>query len=508
MLGRALKIFIKLVFPGLAIGVLILFSYGYFFSYHLDLPLGCDQFGYLNLSEDISRGVVFNNPAKRPFESELIQYLEQSDFNYFAYAWMIAPHAHHLDRRGRSIINQYPPGTSLLLSPFPIHLRQVCFAPICLTLLIILLLLSLIRGGGNSLVYSIGIITVISSILIFLPPFNGEFKQVNSLAPTYGILIAAGYLLICRSAWSLILLGTAILFRVVNVIFLPAIVPIYLIREVGSWNWKIILKKTMVSVLLVLIGGMAVYLVYAWILTGSPFSPTYSIKDQAFARADQAIHHLRYYLNCRRPWFNVHAVLLILMFLLSIRSKKILRWAIFALLISALNYGFFLFHRVTISYYPYASSMLIMGILIASIEEVIPARARNIIFPVLMVPIIIFLVITLTLPGISPGDNFNSQTELYREPLGGYDVIWGSLRSGTAEYATGRAAMRFRWGPRPARASVIRWLYDHGYSQAFMANDEKLGPEWIEWELREIGLKYSRRNFQGIGTIIFVDSPR
>jgi hypothetical protein len=507
MLGRTPKIFIKLVFPGLAIGVLILFSYGYFFSYHLDLPLGCDQFGYLNLSEDISQGKVFTNPEKRPFESELIPYLRQSHFKYHDYAWMITPHAHHLDQRGMRIINQYPPGTSLLLSLFPIHLRQVWFAPICLTLLIFLLLLSLMRGGGNTFPSSVGIITILSCILIFLTPFNGEFKQVNSLAPTYGILIAAGYLLTCRTAWSLILLGTAIIFRVVNVIFIPAFVAVYLIPEIGRWNWKIILKKILASVLLVLAGGMLVYLVYAWLLTGSPFAATYSVKDQAFTGVNQLIDHLRYYISWQRPWFNVHAALIILMFSLSIWSKRIFRWAVFAFIITALNYGFFILHRVTINYYPYAASMLIIGILIASIEKMIPTRVRNILFPILMVPIIIFLAITITIPEISPKDNFNRKTELYQEPLEEYDVIWGSLRTGTAEYATGRAAFRFLWGPRPARISVIRWLYDHGYSQAFMANDEKLGPEWIEWELSEIGLNYSRQNYPQVGTIISVDPP-
>ena len=119
-----------------------------------------------------------------------------------------------------------------------------------------------------------------------------------------------------------------------------------------------------------------------------------------------------------------------------------------------------------------------------------------------MVPVIIILATGITIPEISPKDNFNNKTEPYRKTLGGYDVIWGSLRTGTAEYATGRAAFRFRWGSRQARLSIIRWLNDHGYSQAFMANDEKLGPKWIEAELREIGLNCSRQEQPELGTIV------
>jgi hypothetical protein len=72
----------------------------------LELPIGCDEFGYLYLARGIAAGTPFETPTRRPFDPVLVEALEREGFALGSYMYLIAPHAYHFDPRARKVVNQ------------------------------------------------------------------------------------------------------------------------------------------------------------------------------------------------------------------------------------------------------------------------------------------------------------------------------------------------------------------------------------------------------------------
>ena len=106
-----------------------------FYKNHQELPRGCDEFGYLHMAEAIENGKLLESHTYRPFIKDLTNHLNGLGFAKEDYAWVIVSHAYHLDASSNKIINQYPVGTSALMSLFPKELRQYFF-PVVIALLI------------------------------------------------------------------------------------------------------------------------------------------------------------------------------------------------------------------------------------------------------------------------------------------------------------------------------------------------------------------------------------
>jgi hypothetical protein len=288
---------------------------------------------------------------------------------------------------------------------------------------------------------------------------------------------------------------------------LAIVLIIYLYRQV-DWKerWgRVLIGKTVRAILLFLAGGFIIYLIYTWGLLGNPFAPTYSLKDRDFINLSQLTGQLRWYLNWNQPWFRLHVILLGLLFVFSIRDRSRLKWACFALAISAFNYAFFITHQVRIPYYPYAPALVVLGILLDVLLNRLSLPCRDAGIRVLAGLTVIILLCLIRLPDVSPRKYFREQVAIYRESLGGSDVVWGSMKTGTAEYAAGRASFRFAWGTKRARRAVIRWLNEHGYSQAFLAEDRGLSPAWIESELGKAGLAGTEKEIPGLGKVIVTE---
>src|SRR5512136_1078903 len=64
-------------------------------GFHLKLPDGCDEFGYLNIAKAASEGKLFKDHAERPFDKGMLEYLKRSPHEYSSYEYMICPHAYY-----------------------------------------------------------------------------------------------------------------------------------------------------------------------------------------------------------------------------------------------------------------------------------------------------------------------------------------------------------------------------------------------------------------------------
>jgi hypothetical protein len=499
---------IKYLIIVIYITIPVLLFYTVFARYQLSLPLGCDEFGYLNMAKAISENRLFKNHASRPFDKELLSYLKKTYPDYRNYSNLITPYAYHFVPRVSKVINQYPPGTSLLLSIFPIHNRKPFFAPVCAFLLMVFLLLAFKINSGTISFLNLNLAIIVASLFYFVPPFKNYFDYVTSVPATYGVLLAAGYLLVRKPNWAFLLLGLSSILRIINVMFFIPFLLIYLGREipVNEYFSRKTLKKTLTALILLFSGGLGVYFLYVWILLGNPFLPTYSFIDQEFA-LKAVTTNFNYYFNFNNPWFRLHILLLILVTFNTITLKTPVKWSIFSLLISIYNYLFFVFHKVRISYYPYATTLIIMGILLFQYEEVLKkTKFRKVIviagIIMLLLPVNTLVVCLRNSYRLHPRDDFQKKAKVYKDCFSKYDVIWADLRTGTVEYATSKASFRYIWGGEEVRNDVILWLKSHGYSQAIWAENIETPIAHIEKSLNKIGINYKIRSCPKLGKII------
>lgn len=480
----------------------IFFSYRVFYKYHTHLPQGCDEFGYLFMAKALWDGKLFEDHTLRPFAPQLIEFLRKSSFPLKTYQYVICPHAYHLDSKTFKIINQYPPGTSLLLALAPLPFRQAGFVLFCWILFAVILMAAFYIEPSFSWKTSALWIGFYVLLFTFLEPVKIELQRVNSLAPTFGALIASGFLLKRRPAFSLFLLGFSCLFRISNVIFFVPFLCFYLGRtweRVKGLRW--LLAGSVKGAALLLAGGLGLYFVYVYLLLGNPFASTYAYSDQKWTGSLAAFSlNLPFYL--KGPWFMVHVLFLLGFGIFVLKFKSGFREWIYAIALSLYNYAFCLFHEIRNPYYPYASAMIVFGMLMRLIDERMDKKSRVWSW-VLSAMTLIFLAGPFFLsPTLNAGKSFIRDCRIYQDCFGKYDVVWAFERSGTIEYTTGKAAFRYYWRKSDLTKEITLWLRQKGFKQAFWIEDINRPLNEVEAELKSWGIPYQVITYPGFGKIV------
>src|SRR5262249_16653647 len=118
-------------------------------------------------------------------------------------------------------------------------------------------------------------------------------------------------------------------------------------------------------------------------------------------------------------------------------SRERRRFALWALLLVAWNYAFYVFHDVHIRYYPYASAMILFGLGLFALARVRPGMLR---LTAVLCTASALIVIILLWPRNVPAPTPHQLEEVarYRQAFGRADVVWAEMSSGTIEYATGK----------------------------------------------------------------------
>jgi hypothetical protein len=499
---------------------IMLAFYSRYSGLHQTLPEGCDEFGYLNMAKAVSEGRLFKNHADRPFDGGLLEYLKKSHLDYGSYEYMVTPHAYYLHKNHKIII-LYPPGTGIVLSALPFEARKTA-APALFALMLVLFMLLAFKTEMGGLSFFAMNMTVVCAFAAFMSDFFphgfGNYNWVNSQAPTFGMLLAAGYLLRRKPGLSIALVGMSVLFRVINVILFVPFLLVYLWRgfRISEYLSKETIVRTVKAISFFLAGGLGFYFLYVWKLLGNPFLPTYSedfLKKSIISPLNEIPGNFAFHVNVHNTWFLFHVLVFVLMACMWLFRKMPAKWIAVALLITAFNYGYFLIHRIlgpTEGRYVYASGIIIAGILLRFAVEYLHGTARlqritNCTGVLLVLAAVIFS--AFRFPRQDMHKLFYDQIHAYNECFSGYDVVWAELRSGTVEYATGKAGFRYQWGPKETRKAVLSWLRDHGYRQAIWVSDlDKTFRDTVDVgaELRSIPVDYTIKNCPDIGTVVEV----
>jgi hypothetical protein len=497
--------------------VLAICYYTVFRGYHTRLPDGCDQFGYLNMARVASQGILFSDHAERPFDKGLFDHLRRSSCEFKTYKYMACPHAYYLQKKYRPM-NQYPPGTGLLLSLLPFEMEKTGAPAVFALAIMLFLLFGFAARSGTPSFFQANVMAILMAVALLasLPDITSHcfqnFNVVNAVAPTFGMLIAAGYLLDRKPGLSIALLGTSALFRIANAaLFLPLAV-IYLWRgfRMGDYLSQGTMVKAVRALLWFLAGGIGLYMLYVWIMLGSPFMQTYpdDFAGKGFVFFDRIDDNIGFYFSIYNRWFVLHCVILALMALMALTKKMPLRWLVVAGGMAAYNYCFYLSYRCACDYYPYASGVIIAGIFLRHAEDWLRSRVRLrrvVTAAGVLVVLAAALFSAVELPRGNTRALFYDQIKAYDRCFSGYDVVWAETRSGTVEYATGKAGFRYQWGPPETRKAVVSWLSSNGYRQALWVSDlqEKFRDTVdVEAELRSIPVDYTVKTCGDFGTII------
>ena len=470
----------------------------------VELPTGCDEFGYVYLARGIAEGRPFDTPAQRPFDRGLLGVVKGSLFGLQSYMELICPHAYHLDPHALKVVNQYPPGTSLLLSLLPSDQAKRLAPTVFAVVILLTLVLGLALQECRVTFFDVNLALVVMMLLLSLDPFRGSFGPVNSIAPTFGLLIAAGYLLPRKPGLSLVLLGSTTVFRIVNALLL---LPFLVVFVLADPLWPRVsggtVRRALRGTLAFFAGGLWVYGAYVWLLLGNPLRLTYSYRDQA-STLEGFPSNAAFYLGFHQPWFGLHVVLLTLVALFVAVERIPRRWMLLSAAVAVVNYLFFLFHEVRIDYYPYASAMVLFGLALQPIAR--EMRRPRLAWAVPAAGVLVLLILAGSTAGGPPVEDLRrahlDKIRTYVDCWSRYDVVWADWRSGTVEYATGKAGFRYGWGHPGARKVVLKWLRAQGYRQAIWVADLPVSQESIEEELVRLRIGYAVTPCRELGVVI------
>ncbi|MBL0339973.1 MAG: hypothetical protein IPP71_03085 [Bacteroidetes bacterium] len=493
------SLYFILLFLG-SFGVALKFS-----SSHEKIPIGCDEFGYLNLSKAFTDGKACADHTNRPYLHNLLDTLRKLKITENEISYMVTPHAYHVIPGTQKIINQYPPGTSLLLTPFPISYRQIIF-PFVVTFLLILMTIIALKLNTSS---GFSIFDLLFPVLIFIimvsAPFTTELSRINSLAPTFGLLFAAGIILNHRPYVSLFLLALTINFRIANLIMLLPIALFLPVKNLfRSQNIKNNLFVVLKSIGIVVLAILPI-LIYNTFITGNPFASTYSSIDQKMAPWGNIAQNLSYYFGIEQRWLRFHCITLLIGIVLTATQKlhytQLLKYTSFMLV----NYLFFIFHEVKMDYYPYASSLLLFGIISGELIQIKFSEKYNTIIRTSFIGIaILTFAVGIVRYSKKPHINFEDSKKSY-ETLCHYDIVWGDLYTGSSEYICNNSG--FRYGPTTSRArkAAMFFLRDNNYSQVILLNDNTVDSLTIVSEIKETGLSYHIQPDLHLGNLLIIE---
>ncbi|MBK8170944.1 MAG: hypothetical protein IPK60_11460 [Sandaracinaceae bacterium] len=473
----------------------------FFPSYEHFIPQACDEFGYLELADAFARGIPAAEHVNRPFRAGLLAELSrhtQED----EYRWMVAPHAYHVLGGTNRIINQYPPGTSVLLSAFPRALRASSFPLIVIAMWFAFSLAAAYASPDVEKRQStIGTIAVLSACL-FIPPLSSEIETVTSVAPTFGLLIAAGMMLARRPVWSVLLVSLSIVFRVSNIVIL---VPVALYALSSDTDSLRAIARRIPSVVLAALPGVVLVLLWQYLVTGSPFHSTYSVVDQAWAPLTAWGTNFAFYFFHYPLWAPIHLLLFMVAFRLRRMGLLAARDARWLVVTAALNYLFFIAHDVTMPYYPYASAILVLGALVPHLARLRMWQKAVEHQTVVASAVLALSVFVLVASRAGAPTRVSAQT--YRSCFSDTDVVWAQERGTSVQYTTGLAAFRWPWGSTKARRIALRYLDQHHFRQMVWLSDLPVSRATIESDLDAAGLEARAVVCPELGTVLRISAP-
>ena len=480
----------------LGISLVVIKDLSYNYALRNPLPQGGDEFGYMELADDFRQAAVFHGHQDRHFLPELLSFLKERGYSEETYSHLLTPLSYRL-REGK-VVNQFPPGTSFVLSIFHRGAEKPAFAAICLSLFFSLVYLAL-RYRQVSIPSSLGIALFCAALIQLFPVSGLEFTRVNSVAPTYGLMIASGILYAANPLISIALLSFSTLFRIANVVSLSFAAVFYLFFLNKNSPF---VRKSFQVLAVSLVAGVGWYLMYLFFLTGSPLVATYGPADVGLASVLKPWRLVRYYIGLKKGWFVAHLIGIGVLSSFAAFYKPVRKMALFGILLTLLNYLFFFSHKVRISYYPYASAILVFGLII---DALVQQKKSKVLLALTLVGFIWGFSGVLALPSVvvPNSENLKKAERPFLEAFSDSGVVWAGIESGKIQYAASVPTFRFHWGGPKVRQEIIQWLYDHNVQQVFFVGDRRVSTAEVKQALDLLKLPYEERKLK-VGRLILV----
>jgi len=481
-------------------------AYFKFHHNHVNPPNTCDEFGYLQLAQDLELGTTWQQDpiSWRP---ALVAKLYQERVPFSGYAWLVTPIAYHIDQPTGRIINQYPPGTSWLLKWLPFQSRQTGFAPLMVLLFLLIptvVLVALYKSKPMAL--HLGLIGSLAVVFLALisAPLMTELTRINSLAPTFGLLLAAGIALEKKPGWAIVLVAVAINFRIASLVLLAPLAGYFLwcvYQDKQPFNEQLLRWG---KIALLSLFAIAPYLIYTYLLLGNPFAPTYSEIDQRFADPGKIWAYFQFYFGADQKWMWFHVLLMVGIITLFMRKKMPGKMVVISTISVLFNYLFFMLHDVAIDYYPYATTLLLTGVIIATLSQLkAPAFVHHWGARILPLAALVLLGTSVFLSGPKNG-SIQMGSIPFANCFASTDVVWANARTGTVNYTTDTPAFTYTWGNSGADEIAVNWLHEQGLQQAFWLDDLPISPEQLKQNLSNWGLPYEEVACEGVGKLLLI----
>lgn len=490
------KIIVSFIFITICIGFFFNFSH-----YQNKVPKGCDEFGYLNLAKAFSENKAFSNIYEKPYFNQLIDTLRHEKLHELEFAYLIAPMSYYLKDKTHEVINMYNPGTSFILSWFPINVRAYLFSLIAILIFASILF---IYTKNNTQFNWADLLFIVVVLLMFLPfsPIRSEFTRINSLALTFGILAIAGYFIPTKPIISIALIGISANFRLGNLLILLPIV--FFIK----WPNKISMVKFIAFGLicfLVLLISISPYMLYSYKLFNNPFSSTYSEMDTAMG--NKPLENIFIYLNFKELWFTCHLLICLLLFYLTYLNKISLLQCLGYLSFAIINYAFFIFKNITMNYYPYASLFILIGVCLFFLNKIqVSNKTHQIIKTVVLVSSLVILITGFIEYKKFIYPNYQEQSESYQLFFSKYEVIWAGEYAGTTQYICNNKGFMYVRGSNRARILTMKFLLNKNISQIILLDDISMPKEIIIEELNNNKISYSLKKNNILGNYLTINN--
>ncbi len=464
-------------------------------------PIGCDEFGYMQLAKAMDEGKTFEEHSPRPYLPDLLNYLRANGISETELRWTVVPHAYYVWDGTNKVINQYAPGTSFIMSLFPVSIRKLHFSTLAVIMLIAIPFISIYfidkRKKFNYAHLALLIFVFYSTLG---PPLLAEFTRVNSVIYTIGFLITAGYFLKSKPLLAWFLIALTANFRQVNLLLLLPFPLFFKLNlptsktEISNW-----FNQAIKAIGLLLV-ALSPYFYYMFRLMGNPFKLTYSSIDTKTTTA--FLENIQFYFNPNEAWFWLNLIMVIMTFSLYLYKQIGLKEWIGLLLFEMATYAFFLSHSMQINYYPYACAMVLLGFGLNQLSQWRLSEKESKLIPWLT--ILIAVLITC--------DGFFSRKESMTlkdanakyEPLCGYQIVWGDLLPSASEYVCDNNAFKFSVTTPRTRKLIINYLYQKRLSQVFIINDIPMESNGVINELKSLNLPFTLQNDSIFGSLIML----
>lgn len=466
-------------------------------------PIGCDEFGYMQLAKAMDEGKAFKEHAPRPYLPDLLNYLRENGISETELRWTLVPHAYYVVDGTHKVINQYAPGTSFLMSLFPIATRKLHFSALAVVLLIGVPFLAMyFIDKKKQFNYAHLALLVFALYSTLGPPLLAELTRVNSVVYTIGFLITAGYFLKSNPLLACFLIALTANFRQVNLLLLLPL-PLFFDLSLPASkteikNW---FKQAFKAIGLLLI-ALSPYFYYMFKLMGNPFKLTYSSIDTKTTTA--FLENIKFYFNPNEAWFWLNLLMVTMVSVLYIYKQiKFKEW-IGLLFFEIVTYAFFLGHSMQINYYPYACAIVLLGFGLNQLSRLkLNIKETNLI-PWLTLAIAILMAID---------GYFNQQKSLEvktadakYQSLCNFQIVWGDLLPSASEYVCNNNAFKFAVTTPRTRKLVINYLYKNKLNQVFITKDIPMESTALINELKSLNLPFTLQSDSIFGSLILLET--